>query len=77
MPKTIAGVAARAFAFLDGLELTTCDVFGFSLAGMVAQQIGLERPSIFRRMILVGTGPRGGEDITHLEKPPSLAGPPR
>lgn len=28
--------------------------------------------SIFRRMILVGTAPRGGEDIMHLEKP-SLA----
>ena len=27
------------------------------------------RPSIFRRMILVGTAPRGGEDIMHLEKP--------
>jgi pimeloyl-ACP methyl ester carboxylesterase len=31
-----------------------------------------DRPSIFRRMILVGTAPRGGEDIMHLEKP-SLA----
>lgn len=41
---------------------------------MVAQQMALERPSILRRMILVGTGPRGGEDIMHLEKP-SLAGP--
>jgi hypothetical protein len=36
---------------------------------MVAQQMVLERPSIFRRMILVGTAPRGGEDIMHLEKP--------
>src|SRR5260370_4146073 len=31
-----------------------------------------ERPSIFHRMILVGTAPRGGEDVMHLEKP-SLA----
>ena len=30
------------------------------------------RPSIFRRIILVGTAPRGGEDVMHLEKP-SLA----
>jgi hypothetical protein len=28
-----------------------------------------DRPSIFRRRILVGTAPRGGEDIMHLEKP--------
>jgi pimeloyl-ACP methyl ester carboxylesterase len=36
---------------------------------MVAQVMVQERPSIFRRIILVGTAPRGGEDIMHLEKP--------
>jgi pimeloyl-ACP methyl ester carboxylesterase len=74
VPKTIAGMAAHALAFLDGLGIRTCDVLGFSLGGMVAQQMVLERPSIFRRMMLVGTAPRGGEDIMHLEKP-SLAKP--
>jgi pimeloyl-ACP methyl ester carboxylesterase len=44
-------------------------VLGFSLGGMVAQQMALDRPSIVHRMILVGTAPRGGEDIMHLEKP--------
>ena len=39
---------------------------------MVALQMVQDRPSICRRMILVGTAPRGGEDIMHLEKP-SLA----
>ena len=74
VPNTIAGMAAHAFAFLDSLAIRTCDVLGFSLGGMVAQQMALERPSIFRRMMLVGTAPRGGEDIMHLEKP-SLAKP--
>jgi len=72
VPKTIAGMAAHALAFLNGLGLKTCDVLGFSLGGMVAQHIALERPSIFRRVILVGTAPRGGEDVMHLDKP-SLA----
>ena len=72
VPHTIAGMAAHALAFLDGLGLKTCDVLGFSLGGMVAQQMALERPSIFPRVILAGTAPRGGEDIMHLEKP-SLA----
>jgi pimeloyl-ACP methyl ester carboxylesterase len=72
VPKTVSGMAAHALAFLDGLRLSTCDVLGFSLGGMVAQQMVLERPSIFRRMILVGTAPRGGEDVMHLDKP-SLA----
>src|SRR3984885_9088001 len=74
VPNTIAGMAAHAFAFLDSLAIRNCDVLGFSLGGMVAQQMALERPPIFRRMMLVGTAPRGGEDIMHLEKP-SLAKP--
>lgn len=72
VPETVAGMAAHALAFLDALGLTTCDVLGFSLGGMVAQQMVAEHPLIFRRMILAGTAPRGGEDIMHLEKP-SLA----
>jgi pimeloyl-ACP methyl ester carboxylesterase len=72
VPDTVAGMAKHAFAFLDGLGLKSCDVLGFSLGGMVAQQMAQDRPSIFRRIILVGTAPRGGEDIMHLDKP-SLA----
>jgi len=72
VPETVAGMAQHTLAFLDGLGLTSCDVLGFSLGGMVAQQMVENSPSIFRKVILVGTGPRGGEDIMHLEKP-SLA----
>jgi len=72
VPGTIAVMAGHAMAFLDELGIQTCDVIGYSLGGMVALQMVQDRPSIFRRMILVGTGPRGGEDIMHLEKP-SLA----
>jgi pimeloyl-ACP methyl ester carboxylesterase len=70
--QTIGDMAVHALAFLDGLGVKSCDVLGFSLGGMVAQQMAHDRPSVFRRMILVGTAPRGGEDIMHLEKP-SLA----
>jgi pimeloyl-ACP methyl ester carboxylesterase len=72
VPDTVAGMATHALDFLDALCLVNCDVLGFSLGGMVAQQMALERPSMVHRMILVGTAPRGGEDIMHLEKP-SLA----
>jgi len=72
VPETIAGMAGLAMAFLDGLGIKTCDVVGYSLGGMVALQMVQDRPSLFRRMILVATAPRGGEDIMHLEKP-SLA----
>src|SRR6266850_3378891 len=69
VPETVAGMAEPVLAFLDGLGLKTCDVLGFSLGGMVAQQMVVDRPSVFRRLILVATAPRGGDDVMHLEKP--------
>jgi len=65
----VAGMAMHALDFIDALCVTSCDVLGFSLGGMVAQHMALDRPSSIHRMILVGTAPRGGEDIMHLEKP--------
>ena len=72
VPLTIAGMARHAAAFLEGLGIKRCDVLGYSLGGMVALQMVQDQPSVFRKMILVGTAPRGGEDIMHIEKP-SLA----
>jgi pimeloyl-ACP methyl ester carboxylesterase len=72
VPPTVAAMARHPMAFLEALGIERCDVLGYSLGGMVALQMVQDRPSIFRRMILVGTAPRGGEDIMHLEKP-SLA----
>ena len=69
VPTTVAGMAAHALDFLDALCVVSCDVLGFSLGGMVAQQMARDRPSMIHRMILVGTAPRGGDDIMHLEKP--------
>jgi len=74
VPTTISGMAAHALAFLDELCLPSVDVLGYSLGGMVALQMAQDRPSLVHRMILVGTAPRGGEDIMHLDKP-SLAQP--
>jgi pimeloyl-ACP methyl ester carboxylesterase len=69
VPDTISGMAAHLVAFAQALGLTQMDLLGFSLGGMVAQQIALDRPSLVRKMLLVGTAPEGGEDIMHLEKP--------
>jgi pimeloyl-ACP methyl ester carboxylesterase len=62
-------MAAHLEAFLDALGLTSTDLLGFTLGGMVAQQLALDRPALVRKMLLVGTAPEGGEDIMHLEKP--------
>jgi pimeloyl-ACP methyl ester carboxylesterase len=69
VPDTIQGMAAHLLAFADALGFTQIDLLGFSLGGMVAQQAALDRPSLVRKMLLVGTAPEGGEDIMHLEKP--------
>jgi pimeloyl-ACP methyl ester carboxylesterase len=69
VPDTIPGMAAHLLAFADALGLSRVDLLGFSLGGMVAQQAALDRPSLIRKMLLVGTAPEGGEDIMHLEKP--------
>ena len=69
VPHTIAGMARHVLAFTKALDLARIDLLGFSLGGMVAQQVALDRPALVRRMVLVGTAPEGGDDIMHLEKP--------
>jgi len=66
VPTTIEEMGANAVAFVHALGLTDIDVLGFSLGGMVAQEIALQAPSMVRRLILVGTGPRGGEGMATL-----------
>jgi pimeloyl-ACP methyl ester carboxylesterase len=69
VPTTISGMTEHFLAFAEALGLTQVDLLGFSLGGMIAQLVALERPALVRRMLLVGTAPEGGEDIMHLEKP--------
>jgi len=69
VPENMAGMAAHAFAFVDALGLKRLDILGYSLGGMVAQQVALERPSLVHKMLLVATAPEGGEDIMHMDKP--------
>jgi pimeloyl-ACP methyl ester carboxylesterase len=65
-PKTVAGMARDAASLIDALRLEHVDVFGFSMGGFVAQQIAVDRPELVRRLVLVGTGPRGGDGMDHL-----------
>jgi pimeloyl-ACP methyl ester carboxylesterase len=65
-PETVAGMARDAASLIDALGLQHVDLFGFSMGGYVAQQIAVDRPELLRRLILVGTGPRGGADMDRL-----------
>jgi pimeloyl-ACP methyl ester carboxylesterase len=62
-PRTVTAMAHDALRFLEALELREVDMLGFSLGGFVAQELVLIRPRLVRRLVLAGTGPRGGEDM--------------
>ena len=60
VPTTFEEMGANAIAFIQALGLEQVDVLGFSIGGFVAQEITLQAPELVRRLVLVGTGPRGG-----------------
>jgi pimeloyl-ACP methyl ester carboxylesterase len=64
--ETVGGMARDAASLIDALGLEHVDLFGFSMGGEVAQQIAVDRPELVRRLILVGTGPCGGEGMWQL-----------
>ncbi len=64
VPPSIPQMGANAIAFIRELGLTQVDVLGFSIGGMVAQEIALQAPDLVRKLILVGTGPRGADMAT-------------
>ena len=66
-PSTVAAMTKDCIDFCRALDLRNIDVVGFSLGGMIAQQLAFEHPEMVRRMILMGTGPRGGEGMTFTE----------
>ncbi|WP_182379374.1 alpha/beta hydrolase [Nocardioides sp. WS12] len=63
VPNDLEQMGADAIAFIRALEYDQVDLFGFSLGGAVAQMVALEEPGLVRRMVLAGTGPRGGGGI--------------
>jgi pimeloyl-ACP methyl ester carboxylesterase len=66
VPATIEEMGANAIAFVQTLRLGQVDVLGFSIGGFVAQEITLQAPELVRRLVLVGTGPRGGQNMAAL-----------
>src|SRR5258708_37317342 len=63
VPTTFERMGTNAIAFIKALGLKQVDVLGFSIGGMVAQEITLQAPDLVRRLIVDGTGPRGGQGM--------------
>lgn len=73
VPRTIEEMGRDAIAFIRALGLQQVDLLGFSLGGGVAQMVALQAPELVRRMILAGTGPKGGGGIEEINKVAALA----
>lgn len=58
--NTVEGMADDIAAFVRALGLKHVDLLGFSIGGMQAQAVALRHPDLVRKLLLLGTGPRGG-----------------
>jgi pimeloyl-ACP methyl ester carboxylesterase len=66
-PSTVAVLTKACVEFCRALNLAQFDVMGFSLGGMIAQQLAADHAEMVRRIMLLGTGPRGGEGMVFEE----------
>ena len=63
VPDSIEAMADDAYTFIKALGFDTIDIFSFSMGGMIAQDLLLKHPDLVRKVVLAGTGPRGGKDM--------------
>lgn len=61
--KSIQDMAKDCLAFINALGYTRVDILSFSMGGFIAQELMAMEPTLVRRIILAGTGPRGGQGI--------------
>ncbi|MFD6358171.1 alpha/beta fold hydrolase [Nocardia sp. NPDC001965] len=66
VPSTVEQMGTDAIAFIRALGLQKVDLLGFSLGGGVAQMVVLQAPELVRRLIVAGSGPRGGGGIDKM-----------
>lgn len=62
--SSIEQMADDAMIFIQAKGFELVDLLGFSMGGMIAQEIVLKKPQLVRKMVLAGTGPAGGEGIS-------------
>ena len=63
VPDSIEAMADDAYTFIAALGFEKIDIFAFSMGGMVAQDLVVKHPELVGKLVLAGTGPRGGKDM--------------
>ena len=66
--KSIQDMAKDAIAFIHALGYTQVDIVAFSMGGFITQELLLAEPQLVRKIILAGTGPRGGKGVSDVVK---------
>jgi pimeloyl-ACP methyl ester carboxylesterase len=61
VPTSVEEMAVNTAAFINAMGLARADVLGFSLGGIIAQQVAVTEPKLVRRLVLVGAGLCGGD----------------
>jgi pimeloyl-ACP methyl ester carboxylesterase len=61
-------MAEDAITFIKAMGFEQVDLFGFSMGGMIAQEIALMEPRLVRKMIIAGSGPAGGVGISKVAR---------
>jgi len=64
----ISDMARDAALLLDGLDIAQVDVLGWSMGGMVAQELALQRPELVRTLTLYATVPDSAEIMPVLDR---------
>ncbi|MFJ2238002.1 alpha/beta fold hydrolase [Streptomyces sp. NPDC087859] len=68
VPDSIEAMADDAYAFISALGFDRIDIFSFSLGGFIAQALVVKHPELVRKLVLTGTGPKGGKDIDKVAR---------
>ncbi|PZF86257.1 alpha/beta fold hydrolase [Jiangella anatolica] len=68
VPGSVEAMADDAYTFITALGFDKIDVFSFSLGGFIAQDLVVKHPELVRKLVLTGTGPRGGKDIDKVAR---------
>ncbi|MBK6699973.1 MAG: alpha/beta hydrolase [Saprospiraceae bacterium] len=63
---SLSDMAKDAIAFIHALGYKKVDIVAFSMGGFITQELLLVEPDLVRKIVLAGTGPRGGKGVSDV-----------